>query len=272
MFMRVPLPMVSIYDDATLANIEQARKIFYLDRIIPFLSNIEDGLALALTPEFGDPSRLKVSFDYSDIAAIQDNHYEKARTANILVRIGFHPQAVNRRLAMGYNDDEVYGEFLVTEAQAKPIASVGSEAGTRSDSTALVAKGKKEATEAQWTALLKGKISTELIREMHEVLEDHEKGRNYSASFGEKWQALSAAAVASISKYYDGNPSSERVSEATERSIQLREHLLKDVYNRSNDNETAANQLVSWLFNSWTNEHAGELASELIELAKEKGE
>lgn len=267
MFMRVPLPMVSIYDDATLANIEQARKIFYLDRIIPFLSNIEDGLTLALVPEFGDPTQLKVAFDYSDIAAIQDNHYEKARTANILVRIGFHPQAVNRRLAMGYHDDEVFEEFLVTDKQAKPVPSVGTEAGTRSESTALAVKGKKAATRTQWIALVKGKISTELMRELEEVLEDSELGVNYAASFFDKWNALSRAAVESISKYYDTSVDYTLVDEMTTRSVQLREHLLRDVYNRGKDNEIAVSKLVSWLFNSWTSDHAGDLASEIVTIS-----
>lgn len=266
MLMRVPLPMVSIYDDATLANIEQARKIFYLDRIIPFLANLEDGINLSITPEFGDPTRLKAMYDYSDIAAIQDNHFEKARTANVLIRLGFHPQAVNRRLAMGFSDDEVYDEFLVTSEQVRPFGRVGTEAGTRSDHTRLQSKGEKEATVLQWKALVQGKINNELMRELEEVLQDHETGKSYQAVYGAKWKALYLAATESIGKYYEHEVQTKVVEELSDSDTLVRSHLLTDIYNR-NTSDDAINKLVSWLYNNWTMTTSETMASHIVDAA-----
>ena len=126
MFMRVPPPMVGIYDDATLANIEQARKIFWQDRLMPFLQIIEDAINLYIVPEFGDPNVTYAGFDDSEIQAIRESRFEQARVANVLVRIGWAPRAVNRELGMGYRDEDIVDGFLV-----EGINTVGTAAGTR---------------------------------------------------------------------------------------------------------------------------------------------
>src|SRR5690625_2303548 len=38
---RVPPPMIGIYEDATLSNIEEAHKIFWRTRVIPFLGSLD---------------------------------------------------------------------------------------------------------------------------------------------------------------------------------------------------------------------------------------
>jgi len=104
---RVPPPMIGIYEDATLSNIEEAHKIFWRTRVIPFLGSLKDAVNLGLTPEFGDPETLYVEPDFTEVEALQDNFKEKADTAATLVRIGFKATAVNRRLNMGFNDDDI---------------------------------------------------------------------------------------------------------------------------------------------------------------------
>ena len=129
MLMRVPLPLVSIYDDATLANVSNARKIFHQDRIIPFLKQIEQVLNLNITPDFGDRRDLWIGFDYSGIEAVRGEMFEMAKVANILVRLGWQPRAVNRHLGMGYRDEDIIeGELVVAGGAGN---NIGTAAGTR---------------------------------------------------------------------------------------------------------------------------------------------
>src|SRR5690625_6855078 len=104
--------MNGIYEDTTLSNIEESHKIFWRTRVIPFLGSLKDAVNLGLTPEFGDPETLYVEPDFTEVEALQDNFKEKADTAATLVRIGFKATAVNRRLNMGFNDDDIDDERI----------------------------------------------------------------------------------------------------------------------------------------------------------------
>lgn len=99
---QVPPPMVGIYDNATLANIETARKIFWLDTVIPFLEDIQSSLNLALTPEFGPD--LMIEFDVSNVEAIQENYHDKIETAKTLWAMGVPFNQINQQLELGFND------------------------------------------------------------------------------------------------------------------------------------------------------------------------
>lgn len=99
---QVPPPMVGIYDNATLANIETARKIFWLDTVIPFLEDLQSAFNLALTPEFGDD--LMLEFDVSNVEAIQDNYHEKIKTAQTLWAMGVPFNQINQQLELGFDD------------------------------------------------------------------------------------------------------------------------------------------------------------------------
>jgi len=99
---QVPPPMVGIYDHATLANIETARKIFWLDTVIPFLEDLQSAFNLALTPEFGDD--LMLEFDVSNVEAIQENYHDKIETAKTLWAMGVPFNQINQQLELGFND------------------------------------------------------------------------------------------------------------------------------------------------------------------------
>lgn len=114
MLMRVPPPMLSIYDDASLSNIGNARKIFYQDRIIPFLRGIEDALNMMLVPEFGDRNKLWITFDVEDLEAVQAVRFEKLKIMNTGVQSGISPRALNQELRLGFKDDDIIKGFLVS--------------------------------------------------------------------------------------------------------------------------------------------------------------
>lgn len=101
----VPPPMIGLYENATLNNIETARKIFWLDTMIPLLEDLKSAFNLSLTPEFGD--NIVLSYDVSNVQAIQDNFDEKVNTAKTLWTMGIPFNEINQRLQLGF--DEVEG-------------------------------------------------------------------------------------------------------------------------------------------------------------------
>jgi HK97 family phage portal protein len=101
---QVPPPIVGIYDDATLANIETARKIFWLDTVIPYLEDIKNCFNQSLTPDFG--TDIELSFDVSNIEAIQTNLTEKLTNAKQLWSMGVPFNDINQRLELGFDEIE----------------------------------------------------------------------------------------------------------------------------------------------------------------------
>jgi HK97 family phage portal protein len=101
---QVPPPMVSIYDQATLSNIETARRIFWLDTVIPYLEDIKDCLNLSLTKDFGED--IILDFDVSNVEAIQENFQEKINNARSLWGMGVPFNQINQKLELGFEDIE----------------------------------------------------------------------------------------------------------------------------------------------------------------------
>ena len=101
----VPHPMVGVYDKATLANIQTARKIFWRDTIIPVLSEIESGLNLQLAwQEYGDDIRIR--YDVSGIEAMRDSYTENVINAKGLWSMGLPFNVINKRLELGFDEIE----------------------------------------------------------------------------------------------------------------------------------------------------------------------
>lgn len=98
--MKTPPPVVGIYENATLANIETARKIFWVDSVIPLLSQIEDALNIHLAPEFGDD--LRAAYDVSQVEALWPIFKEKIEAAERLFKMGVPFDEINRRLELKF--------------------------------------------------------------------------------------------------------------------------------------------------------------------------
>ena len=82
--MGVPLPMIGILENATLANVETSRRIFWLDSIVPMLRRIRSQLNQQLAREFG----LYLDYDLSGIEALREDYSEKLSAAEKLFRMG----------------------------------------------------------------------------------------------------------------------------------------------------------------------------------------
>jgi HK97 family phage portal protein len=100
----VPPVMVGLYENATLANIETGRKIFWLDTIIPYLSDIRNCLNASLAAEYG--TDIKLDFDTSTVEAIQENIQDKIANATSLFSMGVPFNEINKKLDLGFDEIE----------------------------------------------------------------------------------------------------------------------------------------------------------------------
>ena len=100
--MGVPLPMIGILENATLANIETSRKIFWLDSIVPMLRRIQSQLNLQLASEFG----LELHYDLSNVEALREDYSEKLVAAEKLFRMGVPFNRINEVLELEVGEIE----------------------------------------------------------------------------------------------------------------------------------------------------------------------
>lgn len=98
----VPPVMVGVYENATLANIETARKIFWQDTVVPFLDSLKGCFNLQLLPDF-DPS-LYLDYDLSSVEALQESFNDKMNNAKALWSMGVPLNMINQRLELGFDD------------------------------------------------------------------------------------------------------------------------------------------------------------------------
>ena len=101
----VPMPMVGDYNKATLANIETARKIFWLDTMVPLLEVTESEInAQLVQPEFGTDVRIR--YDLTNIDALQENRKDKIEAARGLWGMGVPFNTISADLELGIDDIE----------------------------------------------------------------------------------------------------------------------------------------------------------------------
>lgn len=102
----VPLPMVGVYRDATLANIETARRIFWADTVVPFLDGVKDPLNRSITPRFGRRGDLELRYDTSKIEALQEDLTKKIEQLDKLTNRGVPLNVAVQRLGLGIDKVE----------------------------------------------------------------------------------------------------------------------------------------------------------------------
>lgn len=99
---QVPPPVVGIYENATLANIETARTIFWVDTMLPLMDSICQGLTLGLREVLGDDHR--VNYDASNVEALWPIFEKRLEAARKLLELGYHMNDISKRLNLGMND------------------------------------------------------------------------------------------------------------------------------------------------------------------------
>jgi HK97 family phage portal protein len=103
----IPREMISGMGDANRASGENVRRTFWIDTVVPLLSEVESALNLTLAREFGTLDQIRIRFDTSSVPALQENYTEKVTNANNLWRMGVPFNLINERLELGF--DEVEG-------------------------------------------------------------------------------------------------------------------------------------------------------------------
>ena len=101
---QVPPPLVGILDKANYSNMKEARRVFWLDTIIPLLDDLKESFNRALTPYFGDD--IVLDYDTSGVDALAENMNEKIEAANKLFTMGVPFNQINQRLELGIDEIE----------------------------------------------------------------------------------------------------------------------------------------------------------------------
>lgn len=108
---RVPKSLFSITDNLNYATFIGQKKMFWTETVMPLLRNIEDKLNSDFFPVFLEGIHCR--FDYSNVLALQEDLKEKVATAKILFDMGINVRAINSKLELGFEDNDLPdGGFL----------------------------------------------------------------------------------------------------------------------------------------------------------------
>jgi HK97 family phage portal protein len=88
---RVPPPVVGIYEDATLANLDVSFKAFWKKTVIPLADNLKGCYNRVLVPFFGDRATLMVDYDTTGIPELREDMGIKSEIYERLVKNGVPP-------------------------------------------------------------------------------------------------------------------------------------------------------------------------------------
>ena len=98
---QVPPPLVGIYENATLANMNASRLIFWEETIIPLVVDFQEALNRGVSPEFGDDVRLAP--DFTRVPALRELLVSLAATAKDFFAMGVPFEHINARLGLGFD-------------------------------------------------------------------------------------------------------------------------------------------------------------------------
>lgn len=97
--MGVPGPMINLMENATLANAETSRRIFWVDTIVPLLRMIKGQLQVQLARQFGP--EWVIDYDTSDVEALREDYGKKLEEARALFAMGVPFNTINEKLQLG---------------------------------------------------------------------------------------------------------------------------------------------------------------------------
>ena len=100
----VPSALIAEMGQVNLANSETARRLFWLDTVIPLMDDIVSVLNRSIAREYGNSNELRITYDTSNVAALQENYSEKVANAQKLWAMGVPFNTINQRLELGFDD------------------------------------------------------------------------------------------------------------------------------------------------------------------------
>lgn len=120
----MPPVMAGFFDNATLANAEVSRKLYWIDGVLPVCRRLERCLTRSLVPHFGDLGSLRLAFDTSGVSALQEDLEGKARTFFLLQRggVGYDEAAAVVELPLMQRGEKNGGELPMGKSNLADIA------------------------------------------------------------------------------------------------------------------------------------------------------
>ena len=101
---QVPPVVVGIYENSSLNNVREAREIFWVDTMIPYLTGYVGALNFSLTPEFGDD--LRIALNLSQVQALAAIFSRKVDDAKKIWDMGVPFNVINQEMNLGYPEIE----------------------------------------------------------------------------------------------------------------------------------------------------------------------
>lgn len=95
--------ILSVTEDINLATAKIERKEWWQGTNLPLMSMIAEGLSSLF---YKDNFNRKIIFDTSNVEALHEDYKDKVATAEKLFKIGFSPNEINERLALGFEYKE----------------------------------------------------------------------------------------------------------------------------------------------------------------------
>lgn len=101
----VPSALYAEMNEANLSNAETARKVFWMDTILPLMDELKDTLNACLVPDYAmNNVTIRIVYDVTNVAALQVNLTEKITNANKLWAMGVPFNILNQRMGLGFDD------------------------------------------------------------------------------------------------------------------------------------------------------------------------
>lgn len=101
----VPSALIAEMNEANLSNAETARKVFWLDTILPLMDELKDSLNRCLVSDYAaNNQQIRIVYDITNVVALQTDLGEKIENANKLWAMGVPFNTLNQRLELGFDD------------------------------------------------------------------------------------------------------------------------------------------------------------------------
>jgi len=119
---QVPPPLVGIYENATLANLQASRLLFWEETILPLVELLSDEINRSLVrADFGEDVRLVA--DVERLPALRERAVANASTAQTYFALGVPFNAINDRLGLGFDPVEG-GDVGFVASSSTPVAAL----------------------------------------------------------------------------------------------------------------------------------------------------
>ena len=101
----VPSALYAEMNEANLSNAETARKVFWIDTVLPLMDELKDTLNACLIPDYtANNTTIRIVYDTANVAALQVNIKDKIENAKKLWAMGVPFNTINSRFELGFDD------------------------------------------------------------------------------------------------------------------------------------------------------------------------